>query len=278
VTKAFAHPLTATATDLFGNPVPGTAISFTVAGGTATFPRGLDGVTVTTGPDGTATAPSLQAGNSGGPLTVTVDAAGVPEAMIGLTVTAPAAITATPPSATAGKAYTFTFTTTGYPAPVVTLAAGALPPGLTLRPDGTISGTATKAGNYAIAVTAANSTNSTTVLTKIRVLSAGPASVRALTGSGRIALTGARFTVPLTALVTDRYANLEPGIAVTFRITAGPATFARGAKTATVTTNTLGLATAPTLTAGSTAGAVTVTASAAGASSNATYHLTVKRR
>ncbi len=278
VSTTFAHPLSATATDAYGNPVPGTAISFTVASGSATFPGGLDGVTVSTGPDGTATAPALQAGTTGGPVSLTVDAAGVPEGTIALTVTAPAAITGTPPAATAGKAYTYTFTTSGYPVPVVSLAAGALPPGLTLRPDGTIAGTATKAGNYAIAVTAANTTHSSTILTKIRVLPAAPASVRALTGSGQSALTGNRFAAPLSALVTDRYSNLEPDTTVTFRITTGAATFPGRAKTATVTTDTLGIAIAPTLTAGTTAGAVTVTATATGSSSTATYHLTVKRR
>jgi hypothetical protein len=278
VTQAFSHPLSATAYDIYGNRVPGTAISFAVAGGSATFPGGLDGVTVTTGPDGSATTPSLQAGATGGPVTLTVDAADVPEATIQLTVTAPATVTGTPPNATAGQAYRYSFVTTGYPAPVVTLAAGTLPRGLTLAPDGTISGTATRAGSYAFAVTAANSTHSTTLVTKIKVMPQAPASVTALTGSGQTALTGARFGVPLSAVVTDRYINLEPGISVTFRITAGSATFAGGAKTVTVTTNTLGVAIAPALTAGSTAGAVTVTASAAGASSTATFHLTVKRR
>jgi hypothetical protein len=267
--------------DAFGNPVPGTAVTFTVASGSATFPGRPDGVTVTTGPDGTATTPTLRAGTTGGPVTVTVDAAGVPEATIGLTVTAPATITSTsrpPPNATAGKAYTYTFTPSGYPAPVITLAAGALPRGPTLAPDGTISGTATKAGNYAIAVTATNTTHSTTKLTKIRVLPAAPATLTALTGSGHSALTGTRFAVPLTALVTDHYTNPEPGVTVTFRIATGPATFPAGAKAATATTNTFGIATAPTLTAGSTTGTITITATTTGPSSNATYHLTVKHR
>lgn len=77
------------------------------------------------------------------------------------------------------------------------------------------------------------------------------------------------------ATVTDATGNVVPNVTVTFTApTSGvTATFPGGA-TATATTNTQGVATAPTLTAGTTAGAFTVTASAPGAGTPATFALT----
>ena len=54
-------------------------------------------------------------------------------------------------------AYSHQFTANGLPQPSFTLTAGALPPGLALRPDGLLSGTPTQAGTYiGIGVTASN--------------------------------------------------------------------------------------------------------------------------
>jgi hypothetical protein len=64
----------------------------------------------------------------------------------------PSGISGTPPVATAGSPYTFRYTLTGWPTPATALADGALPPGLSLGSDGTISGTPTKAGSYAFKV------------------------------------------------------------------------------------------------------------------------------
>ncbi|WP_415638925.1 putative Ig domain-containing protein, partial [Prescottella defluvii] len=66
------------------------------------------------------------------------------------------AVTGTPPTATAGEPYSFAFTTTGTPAPTVT-HTGDLPSGLTLSPDGTLTGTPTTGGRYPFTVTATNS-------------------------------------------------------------------------------------------------------------------------
>jgi hypothetical protein len=57
-----------------------------------------------------------------------------------------------------GQAYTFTFTSSGTPAPGFTVTAGALPPGLSLDSStGTIAGTPTQGGMYGpITVTASN--------------------------------------------------------------------------------------------------------------------------
>jgi hypothetical protein len=53
-----------------------------------------------------------------------------------------------PPSGTVGNGYSTALTTNGPPGAVFTLLSGALPPGLTLASDGTISGTPTQAGTF----------------------------------------------------------------------------------------------------------------------------------
>jgi hypothetical protein len=53
-----------------------------------------------------------------------------------------------PPPGTVGSAYAAALTTNGQPGAVFSLLAGALPPGLTLASDGSISGTPTQAGVY----------------------------------------------------------------------------------------------------------------------------------
>jgi uncharacterized repeat protein (TIGR01451 family) len=70
----------------------------------------------------------------------------------------PPQFTSLPPQdAKRGLAYSHQFTASGSPSPSFTLAAGELPPGLTLSPDGLLSGTPTQAGTYAdIGVTAGN--------------------------------------------------------------------------------------------------------------------------
>jgi hypothetical protein len=57
-------------------------------------------------------------------------------------------IAGNPPSGTVGSAYATALSTNGSPGAVFTLLSGALPPGLTLASDGTISGTPTQAGVY----------------------------------------------------------------------------------------------------------------------------------
>jgi len=82
------------------------------------------------------------------------------DATQGITITvdqAPAITSAAPTaSGTTGSAYSFTFQSSGYPAPTFTLTAGSLPPGLTLSSTGVLSGTPTQAGTYSGTVTASN--------------------------------------------------------------------------------------------------------------------------
>ncbi|MFD0730793.1 RCC1 domain-containing protein [Planotetraspora mira] len=74
--------------------------------------------------------------------------------------------TTTTPTAYAGKYYIYRFTTTGYPAPKVTLSSGTLPSGLKLATGGTLSGTATRKGTYTFTLKATNGVGAPATTTK----------------------------------------------------------------------------------------------------------------
>jgi Bacterial Ig-like domain (group 1)/Domain of unknown function DUF11 len=86
------------------------------------------------------------------------------------------------------------------------------------------------------------------------------ASIAATSGNSQTAAPSGAFPTALQATVTDASGHPVPGAAVTFTVASGSASFP-GGSTATATTNAQGIATAPTLTAGATSGAVEVTAS-----------------
>ncbi len=77
VGTAFADRLVALATDTAGNPVPGIAVTFAApaTGATASFAGGS--ATVSTGPDGRATAPIMTASTAAGSFEVVVSVAGI---------------------------------------------------------------------------------------------------------------------------------------------------------------------------------------------------------
>ncbi|MEV0946119.1 YncE family protein, partial [Rhodococcus sp. NPDC049939] len=81
-----------------------------------------------------------------------------------LEITESPALTGAPPAGTVGQPYHHSFTLTGYPAPDVTVTAGALPDGLTLSGQGVLSGTPTSAGMYSFTVTASNGFGENAVL------------------------------------------------------------------------------------------------------------------
>ena len=66
-------------------------------------------------------------------------------------------IVGTPPDGNPGSPYSYQFTVSGPPAPLVSVTAGALPPGLTLSSSGLVSGVPTARGTYSFTVTAAGS-------------------------------------------------------------------------------------------------------------------------
>ena len=63
-----------------------------------------------------------------------------------------------PPSGTVGSVYRFQFVMATYisPSPTFRLTAGSLPPGLSLSPQGLVSGTPTAPGTYQFTVAASN--------------------------------------------------------------------------------------------------------------------------
>lgn len=69
---------------------------------------------------------------------------------------------ATPPASTVGSAYAYSFTATGDPVLAFRITSGALPVGLSLASDGTLTGTPTTSGASTFQVTASNGAGSAT--------------------------------------------------------------------------------------------------------------------
>jgi len=104
-------------------------------------------------------------------------------------------------------------------------------------------------------------------------------TVTVTSGRGQSAPIGDAFAEPLVVTLDDAYGDPVAGTTVDFDVvsTAGAgASFAGAGSSASVQTDENGVATSPTLTAGTTAGAFTVTASVAGVNSVATFDLTVQ--
>jgi hypothetical protein len=106
-------------------------------------------------------------------------------------------------------------------------------------------------------------------------LAASVPSISATAGTPQTVPVSTAFPVALEATVRDSGNNLLSGVAVTFTApSAGASAAFNGSLTATVTTNSSGLATAPTLTANSQAGSYSILASTAGVSIPASFSLT----
>jgi Putative Ig domain len=157
----------ATATD-------GSGFNFTVRAAGAPAPTLTEagalpqGLTWVGNANGTASLAGTPGVGQGGVYKLTVTAAntgGSTTQTFTLTVDQAPAVTSAPTAkATHGKAFSFTFTATGYPLPSVT-HTGAVP-GLTYTNNGngtaTLAGTPTTAGTYSLAITAKNSVGSAT--------------------------------------------------------------------------------------------------------------------
>lgn len=285
--RTFPEPLVATVTDTAGQPASGASVTFTVTSGSAAFAGGATTATVTTGTDGQAMSPALQAGDTTGPVTVTAATPGVgATASYSETVIAaiPATVTATSgdgQSTAAGTAFAQPLVatvadTTGQPAAgtdvefAVTSGSASFPGGassvtVTADADGRATSTSVPAGfdtgPVVVRATVPYAASAIFVATVTRPV---PAAITATSGSGQSAVTGTAFGKPLVATVTNTLDDQVAGAAVTFTVTDGAATFPAGASTATVTTDDDGQATAPTLTAGAVPGPVTVTATTPG--------------
>jgi uncharacterized protein YhjY with autotransporter beta-barrel domain len=214
-TGAQAYTLNVSAPTITLTPatLPGATVAvaysqvLTANGGTAPYAVALTAGALPTGlslaTDGTLSGTPTAGGSFNISLTAT-DALGFTgtQAYV-LTVAAPgiALQPATLPGATAGSAYTQAITATGGVAPYsFALTAGALPGGLTLASDGTLSGTPTASGSFNLSITATDSS----------------------TGGGPYSTTQA-YTLVVTAappLVKPDKATTLSGVAVAIAVTA----------------------------------------------------------
>ncbi len=208
---------------------------------------------------------------------VAVNAAGssAPSAIAGpVTPFAPPTIAGAPATVTAGVAASFAFTVTGAPSPTVTVTSGSLPAGMSVSFAGVLSGTPTATGVSTFTLTASNGHSpAASVTVQLTVVAGDAATISPSAGNTQTATAGQAFASPLVALVLDANANPVPVAAVTFTVTSGTASFPSGSSV-TVFSDGAGLATAPLLNAGGTAGAVSVLATS-GAASAATFTETV---
>ncbi|MBX9584156.1 MAG: Ig-like domain-containing protein [Gemmataceae bacterium] len=236
----FLDPLVVAATDRFGNPVPGVAVSVAApgSGASATFPGGT---TATTGPDGTASF-TAAANTVAGSYTVTATAPGLPgaSATFALTNTAatPTTLTIQGGDAQATAAGTgfgqplavLVQDQFGNPVPGAEVVFSAPITGATVGfPSGNVAPTGadgfvrlpvtagTVAGVYPVQALTTGVEPAAFTLTN---LAAAPAAVVVVSGAGQSAETNAPFAQPIVVEVRDAFGNPVPGATVLF---AGPA-------------------------------------------------------
>ncbi len=106
-----------------------------------------------------------------------------------------------------------------------------------------------------------------------QIVTGGAANIAAFSGTPQAATVSQPFPVPLKARVTDTSGNTISGVPVVFAVAGASGPGGTFAGPATVPTDTLGIATAPPLTANGTAGSFVVTATAAGVASPAVFTL-----
>ncbi len=307
VGTAFATPLEVQVTEYVGAsncPAANVGIEFTVmaAGAGATFNGGSTAVSVVTDSSGTATAPGLYANNVTGSYTVVASFENwlsAPFQLANTTVGLVSSVTVSTgsgQSAPIGSAFAEPLqvrVTDGYGDPVagttvnfaVVTTAGA---GATFAGTGASAAVQTDENGDATspALTAGTTAGAFTVTAGVQGTSsmatfdltdrAGTASnLVAGVGTSQSTELGTDFPVPLAVTVTDTDANPLPGAIVTFSApkTGASGVFAGAGATATVLTNSDGVATAPDFSANSHTGGYVVTASVGGITTPATFAL-----
>jgi hypothetical protein len=194
--KAFSFEVTTS-----GYPAP----ALTVSG---TLPAGIS---FAAGTNGTATLSGTPGASAGGSypvnITATSGAGSVVQAFTLVVDQAPTFTSAASATATAGKAFSFSVTTSGYPAAAIT-EAGTLPAGVTLVSNGngtaTLGGTptASAAGSYPVVLTATSTAGS---------------------GSQRLLLTVAKVNAaPTITSVASATATVGTAFSFTFTATGTP--------------------------------------------------------
>lgn len=203
--------LAAGTVQLSGTPYPGVTMT-AVVDGWPTFTTFGDTVWRLQGDNvGMSASYTPGAGDEGLPLTVTLT--GTAENWREISVTsAPATVLSPAPQispssladAVAGLPYSAALGATGAPPLTYSLSGGALPDGITLASDGTLSGTATTAGTSSFTVTATNPQGSATAGYSLRV-TAGAIHELEVTPSATQVAQGGRLT--FTARGFDAYGN-----------------------------------------------------------------------
>ena len=186
--------LPAPVTFTFGNPLPGTIEvvynqTILINGGTAPYTCALLSGSLPTGltlnPNCTLTGTPVASGNFTFRISVT-DGGGNTGTGLILLVINPATLTFTPtvlPNGTVNIAYSQTFVITGGLAPYTcAFASGALPAGLALNPNCTLTGTPTVSGTFTFAVKASDSAQPADTVTTILTLTVNPAPLSLTTG------------------------------------------------------------------------------------------------
>jgi acetyl esterase/lipase len=287
-----ATALEVSVADQHGDALAGVTVTFTSGAG-GSF-SGASSAMVVTNSSGIATAPSLTVNSTPGPLTVTASSGGV-SATFSLTITqqtTPASL-----AIVSGNNQSITEGGTGATplAVSVTNQYGQTLAGVTVTftsgAGGSFSGSSSAAvatNSSGIATAPALMVNSTpgplSVIASTSSLNAtfsltitqqtAPASLAIVSGNNQSITEGGTAGTPLAVLVTNQYGQTLSGVTVTFTSGAG-ASFS-GASSATVVSNSSGIATASPLTVNSTPGPLTVTASSSGVS--ATFSLTITQQ
>jgi adhesin/invasin len=283
VRTVFAQPLVALVTDAAGNPLAGTAVTFTApaSGPSGTFPGNTITATAITDANGMATAPAFTANTAIGTFQIAAAAAGVGRAaMIPLANLQPAALTLAfitqPPNSVAGVAL-------GPPVLVQIRDSNGQPVNLSgvavlmtlSQGTGSLSGTRvqmTDANGIAVfsnlsidlagpkRIRAFGTAQTSAESNEFQISAGSAALIVSVSGSGQIVDQSLPFSGPLQARVEDAFGNPVTGSVVTFAL---PASGASGtfAGSPVVQSGVNGIATAPLITANSTQGVVVATAS-----------------
>jgi protocatechuate 3,4-dioxygenase beta subunit len=316
VLSRYAEPLRATVLDADGKPVQGTSVAFSLGtgifGAGANFAGGGAQATAITDSAGQATSPPLIANGVAGLFAATASVEGLSEPVSYslrnlATRTTIATKNRTTQTATVAQSYRRPLQARvldgdGRPVEGATVtfslgssaagsnAAGA---GATFAGGGTqataltgASGVATsprfRAGTAAGRFTATATTTGVTepVTFSLRNVAGKPAAIAAGVAASASTPVGSRFAIRLAVTVTDANNNPVRGVRVTFTAPSrGPGGHfgTGGTRTARVTTNVAGIASAPTFTAGRVPGGYVVTASVRGAKRAAAFALVNER-
>jgi hypothetical protein len=303
IKTSFSNPLVVTVKDAGSNPVSNVAVTFSLpaSGAGATFSGGATTATVQTNSSGVATSPAFVANGTAGNYSASASVSGVAtSATFALTNTAgaPGSIIAT-----SGGGQTTAVSTNFGSALVATVkdssgnavanvavqfTAPASGASASFAGASTITVQTDSSGNATSPVPTANGTAGSYSITAVAPGAATPAifalsnsagtasSITVTSGNNQSAPVKNVFTNPFVVTVKDASGNPVASASVTFTApTSGASgTFAGGATTVSVQTNSSGVAAAPAFTANSSSGTYTVIATVTGAAGQATFSLT----